>query len=419
MTSHCLRLATPGLAARRRGGLALALSFVSASAGAAPAGPQTPPLTVLELEADSRHETDAQTLTNELRQAVIDAPEHALHSSNPALVIVAGRVHCDLRPFDQFGPDSDRGIDEACQRRMAARLDVRRLLWGHLYEQNGTLFAKAHLYREGAIERVVTVPFEPAARARVARRLYAKLVTPERVGDVRVQGDASFAGAELYAGSVALGPFTPGVEMTLASGPLVLEARREGRVLARAKGVVAAEGMTEMRLVFEPRTDLDPAAGFRDPPSVVTSSSDWKRTAGFISLGLGATLIGAGVLATVRVNGMKDDFDSDRGLLAYRAGMPSDACQAAERSGSSSQPGAASANRFDRLCSSAAAFEVAQYMFYGTGALAVGAGVYLLVTSYRAEVPSAKAGPGARGATWSVRPWGGLRAGGMGLDVTF
>jgi hypothetical protein len=228
-------------------------------------------LTVLEIEADSRHETDAQTLTNELRQAVLDAPEHALHSSNPALLILAGRVHCELRSFDRFGPDSDRGIDAACQRRMAARLDVRRLLWGHLYEQNGALFAKVHLYREGASERVATVPYEPSVRARAARRLYAKLVTPERVGEVRVQGDASFAGAELYAGGSALGPFTPGVELTLASGPLELEARREGRVLARAKGAVAAESVTEIRLAFEPSTHLDPSAGFRDPPPVTVT----------------------------------------------------------------------------------------------------------------------------------------------------
>jgi hypothetical protein len=384
------------------------------------------PVTVLELEAGREHEVDAQALTNELRQAILDAPEHSVTTSNPSLLLLADRVRCSIEAFDQrLGPDSDRKLDEACQRRMATRLDVRLLVWGHLYEQAGVLYAKVHLYRDGKAGRVVTLPYERARRSRVAQRLYAKLLTPERAGDVRVQGDASFAGAELFAGNVSLGAFAPGLELTVASGPLELEARREGRVVARANVTVAAEKMTEARLVFVPRTDIDPSVGFQDPPPVgiVTPDGRWKQTAGFVGVGLGAALIGAGIFATLRAGSLKSDFDDDRALITYRSGLPDaqqGTCAAAEAGVRSAAGNAATPERVERLCTGVETFRAAQVALYGAGALVAGAGIYLLVTTPNSRRVSAGSHPVREArTTWSLLPWAGPTARGLSLHASF
>jgi hypothetical protein len=390
------------------------LTVHAAPASGAPVGKGVP-LPVLGLEGEEAHDVAAQTLTNELRQVVVESSGHALFLSNPALMLAAGGAKCDLAPFGRrYGPDSDRGIDAGCQRSMAVRLGAKQMLWGHLYEEGNVLRVKMHLFREGSRERVETLSYDAAAPKRLARRLYLKLVTPEAVGDARLEGDAALEGSELWVDGKAEGPYAPGLELTLPAGEHSFELRRESRVVGRATSSVVAGKTTEVRLAFVPRTDLDPAAGFRDPPPVtVTPGSAWKWPAGFVGLGLGAVLLGAGVLSSVRVNAIKDDFSSERSLVTYRSGVSGDPCDAAASGARSAQASASTAARFDRLCSGSSTFEVAQYVFYGVSALAVGAGAYFLASAPRAGASAASP------AAWSLHPWGGPTSGGLGLSASF
>lgn len=387
-------------------------------ASSAPVGKGLP-LPVLGLEGEEAHDVAAQTLTNELRQVVVESSGHALFLSNPALMLAAGGAKCDLAPFGRrYGPDSDRGIDAGCQRSMAVRLGAKQMLWGHLYEEGGLLRVKMHFFRDGKPDRVETLAYDAAAPKRLARRLYLKLVTPDAVGDARLEGEAGLEGAELWVDDKAEGPYASRVELTLPTGEHVFEARREGRAVGRAKALVAAGKTAEVRLAFVPRTDLDPSAAFHDPPPLVeTPGGEWKRTVGFVGLGLGAVFLGSGIFSSARVNAIKDDFASERSLVTYRSGVSGDPCDAAASSVRSGQTGAATAARFDRLCSGASTFEVAQYVFYGVSAVAVGVGAYFLASAPHAAAPTTPAS--AAKTAWSLRPWGGLTSAGLGLNASF
>ncbi len=398
------------------------LATRSAPTSAAPVGAGVM-VVVLGLESEDAHDVAAQTLTNELRQVVVESSGHTLSLSNPALILAAGRAKCDLAPFGRrYGPETDRGIDTSCQRSLATRLGTQQMLWGHLYEEGGVLRAKVHYFREGKSEHVETLDYDASAPKRVARRLYLKLTMPEGSGDVRLGGDGTLGGSELWVDGKAEGPYAPGLELTLSTGEHVFEARREGRAVGRVKALVVAGKTSEVRLAFVPRTDLDPSLSFHDPPPVVTSSGTWKRTAGFVGIGLGAALIGAGVFSNVRANGIRSDFTSAPSLATYRSGLLGfeEACEAAEAGAASLQTGASSAERVDRLCSGLSTFRVAQYIFYGTGALAVGAGTYLLVTSAtsgRTAMGGTRV-PNSAG-TWSAWPWFSPTAGGLHISASF
>jgi hypothetical protein len=255
--------------ARTQGAFALLVPLlIAAPAKAAPVGTGAP-LAVLGLEAERAHDVEAQTLTNELRQVVVESAGHSLYVSNPALLLAAGRVKCDLVPFGRrYGPETDRGIDAGCERSMVARLGIGQMLWGHVYDEGSVVRVKLHSFREGKPGRVETLAYDTAAPKRLARRFYLKLMAPESSGDVRLVGEASFEGAELWVDGKAEGPYAASLELTLPTGEHTFELRREGRTVGQAKASVVAEKTSEVRLAFVPRINLDPTEGFRDPPPV-------------------------------------------------------------------------------------------------------------------------------------------------------
>lgn len=344
---------------RARSASALLVVLLAATpAKAAPVGTGAP-LAVLGLEAESAHDVAAQTLTNELRQAVVDSPGHSLYVSNPALLLAAGSTKCDLVPFGRrYGPETDRGIDTGCQRSITTRLGIGQLLWGHLYEEGGVVRAKVHVFRDGKPGRVETLAYDASAPKRLARRFYLKLIEPESSGDVRLGGDASFEGAELWVDGKAEGAYRPGLELTLPAGEHAFELRRESRVVARAKASVVVGKASEVRLVFVPRTDLDPTAGFRDPPPVVvTPGATWRRTAGFVGLGVGAVgLVGAGLFYALRQGEESDLEDRCRAQAA---------CLPEARAG---------IDRSER-------WEALSWASLGLGLAGAGVGTFLLITA--------------------------------------
>lgn len=402
-------------------------ALVALAAGLAPAAAVAAPtagMHVLELSADFDYRAHAQALTSLLRLRLSDGG-YALASENLSLVQAAPARVCDLKGFDPsvLRENADRAIDARCQRAIAARLGAKRVVWGYLYTaQDGKLWAKAHLWQENGTERVKAVPFDPNARERAADRLYLHLVHPDEAADVSVTAPSSAGDGDLFVDEKSQGPFRPGVELTVKAGEHSFEVRREGKAVAQAKMAVAAGKTTEVQLaaVFMPRTDLDPTEGFRDPPPIViTPHGTWKRPAGFVGLGLGVALIGAGVFASTRVKSLDDTFASPP-LVAYRSGLSGDACDSASSGVSSPQTGAASAERADRLCSGISTFRVLQYVFYGAGALAAGAGAYLLATAPSSHpTPAGAIAPRRTGASWSMLPWVGPTSGGLQLGASF
>ncbi len=363
--------------APRLGVVGLGLAFLlcrPAPAAGAPVGKGVM-VVVLGLESEDAHDVAAQTLTNELRQVVVESSEHTLSLSNPALIFAAGGVKCDLGPFARrYGPDSDRGIDGGCERSMATRLGAKQMLWGHLYEAGGALRVKVHYFREGTPDRIETLAYDASAPKRVARRLYLKLTAPEAVGDVRVTGDESLGSAELFVDGKAEGPFAPGLDLTLPPGDHAIEARREGKALARAKARVTARQAVDVRLeaVEAVRSNVNPFEGFRNPPPIdTTPRGAWKRPAGFVALGVGAAgVLGAGAFFALR-RGEESDLDD---LCRGRAGCPAEAREALDRS-----------NRWATL----------SLVSFGIGAAGVGVGAFLLLTAPRSNAAASTVRLGA------------------------
>jgi hypothetical protein len=395
------------------------LSLVG-GAQAAPLG--APALLVFELARELRHDAAAVSLTNELRQRVNDSTEFALMSDNPSLVSTARAAGCEIksmRPFS-LNDTSDQDIDRACQERLAKRLNVERYLWGYLFEKQGQLYVKLHLWQQGQADRIHVLPYREGARTSVADRLYRHLVQAGRVGDLRVSGGALPEGGELYVEG-APKPVArwegAGVDLTLPLGPVALEVRAAGKVLARARGQVVAGSSREVRLekVVEAPATSTPLS---TPPLAASEHATWVAPVGWTVLGVGAAAIGFGVFSNARVASLDDDLNSDPALVAYRQGLArgQDGCDAAEQNLSSGQVGAASASTVRDHCGSLDTWKgVRAASYIGGGVLAAGGAAFLLFslspsneTAARRDVPRWLAtpalGPGFAGAalkaTW-------------------
>ncbi|HEU4412860.1 MAG TPA: hypothetical protein VFS43_46900 [Polyangiaceae bacterium] len=431
-------------------GLALAALVALApgrafAAPAAPASDRARALHVLSLVAHRSEGTEAIRLTKALELAALEAPALGLANSNKSLLIGLLEARCGQALLklavgrEPLREDDDRVVDAACLVKLAAYAGdpfppAERFVWGILYhDREGALWAKLHAWERGQPDRVAAVRYRPERAARVAERLLAKLFLPTSVGEVRLVASGPVEG-ELVVGGSSRGPFDASEpELVLPAGETVVEVRAGGRVVARGSGQVVAGQVRDIELV--PVGEAGPPGG----PSEVRPAGPrggevrpagparpvegarggWRRTAGFVGLGVGAALIGAGAVASLRVNDLRDDLSSERAFVAYRRGVVGrdDPCDAAEAEMESLQAGAATAGRVRRVCSGVSTLQAVQLVFYGASALAVGAGAYLLATSSRAPGP---APPSAwRDAAWSLHPWADASGGGVRLDLTF
>lgn len=286
--------------------VALVVALTAAPARSAPMGSGVEPATVLAFEVDVRAgpELDlaAKSLTNALRQAVLDSPEYTLGGQSPALFLVARDAGCRLNVAPGRAID-ERTFDEACLRKVGKRLETRRFFWGFLAVEGGQPVARLHLWQQGEPDRVASLPHDPPARDRIAERLYRKLVTPDRVGDVAVSG--TFEG-ELVVDEKAAGSYANGAELTLPDGEHTFEVRQGPRVVARAKVRVAPRGRVDAVLapVVEPAPSPH-VPPFTEPPAVVVRprASAWPWVLGGTAA---AGLAGAGVFWALRTSERAD-----------------------------------------------------------------------------------------------------------------
>jgi hypothetical protein len=290
------------MSARRVALLALALGLADRHADAAPMGIGVEAVGVLSLEADRDSDLAAKTLTNVLRQIVLDAPEYTLRNENVSLLLTAIDLKCPLGGGGML-PD-ERAFDEACLRKVSKALGMRRFFWGYVTAGTGGASVRLHFWQLGQGDHAVTLPYEPSARERVAERLYRKLVTPEKVSDVTVDG--AFLG-ELVVNGKPQGAYAPGAELTLPVGEHEVEVRQGPRVVARGRARVAVGGASArvtLEAVAAPVTAA-PSGPVNEPPRVTIrpQASAWPWVLG----GTAAVgLAGAGALWALRSNAKGD-----------------------------------------------------------------------------------------------------------------
>ncbi|HEU4532753.1 MAG TPA: hypothetical protein VFS00_01500 [Polyangiaceae bacterium] len=285
---------------------ALALGLVATPAASAPMDAGVEPVTVLGLDSPYEFDFAAKTLTNALRQRVLDAPEYTLGGQSPMLYLVALEARCSLKPTPGQ-PRDERSFDEACLRKMAKYLVIKRFFWGFVAADGGRPVVRLHFWQEGQPDRVASLPYDEAKREQVAERLYRKLVAPGKVGDVAVSGQAD---GELFIDGRSAGSYVAGVELTLPVGEHELEVRQGSRVVARGRASVLPVGRTEARLdaVVTPATPTATPPDHDPPPIVVRpKASTWPWVLGGVGV---AGLAGAGALWGLRrgeLNGLDDD----------------------------------------------------------------------------------------------------------------
>lgn len=291
---------------RGRAFVALAFAAVARPASGAPMGPGVEAAHVLTIDAGTEaYDGVAKTVTNSLRQRVIDADEFAVAGQSPQLVVVAGDAKCAIKRLGRPTLEEDeRVFDEACLKKIAARLGARRFFWGFVRPTAGRPSVRLHFWQEGHPDRLAELPYDEYARERVVARLYRKLVSPELVGDLSLSGDVS---GDLVVDGRPEGPYVPGVELTLFAGEHAIEVRRGDRVAARTRAKVEVGGRVSARL--EPVAELAPSAVHmpNEPPPVKIRPrpSAWPWVLGAAA---GAGLAGAGVFWGLR-KGERTDLE--------------------------------------------------------------------------------------------------------------
>ncbi|HEU4410185.1 MAG TPA: hypothetical protein VFS43_33325 [Polyangiaceae bacterium] len=285
--------------------LALGLALTS-EALAAPMGFGVEAAQVLDLDADLGHDVAAKTLTNALRQRILDSKEFTLNSESASLFSAAREAKCPLKHWARpVVAANDRAFDERCLRRIGERFRTRQFFWGFVYVEGPKTLVRLHFWQEGKGDRAATLPYDSAQPDRLADRLYKKLVTPTAVGDVALSGGGA---GELFVDSHPLGAYADNAELTLETGLHDLELRRGDRVLARVRTRVEPGGRAEAKLaqVLEPAPPpASPPARPRDPPPVTVRPrpSAWPWVLGGASV---AGLAGAGLFWALRSSERND-----------------------------------------------------------------------------------------------------------------
>jgi hypothetical protein len=292
--------------------LALTLTPLTPEALAAPMGLGVEAAQVLDLHADLGNDVAAKTLTNALRQRVLESKEFTLNSESSSLFSAAREAKCPLKHWARpVVLANERAFDEKCLRRIGEQFRTRQFFWGFVYIEGPRAFVRLHVWQEGKGDRAATLPYDAAQPDRLADRLYKKLVTPTAVGDLVLAGAVA---GEIFVDGKPTGPYADGVELTLETGLHEVEVRDGQHVVARARVRVEPGGRSEAkltRLAEPPQAPTWPASPsgrpFAEPPAVVVRprASAWPWVLGGAT---GAGLAGAGAFWALR-SGVRSDLE--------------------------------------------------------------------------------------------------------------
>jgi hypothetical protein len=372
------------------------LASVTSPAWAAGAG--APTLDVLEVATDDADD-QAKALTVAIKARVKASKDYALADGDYSLAVMLAALKCGDVP------------DPSCQTRIAEKMGSERYVWGTMKKSaGGQVTVDLHLWQKGqtdvkqqfSFSDNLTEPLDPSLQ-KLADQMLTKLTNFGKMGAARVTSASPVEG-ELFIDGSSSGKFTnaPG-EMTLAIGEHRFEVRSGGKVLAEGNGRVAATGTLEVHL-------LPPAKG--EQTSTGSSGGDWRKTAGYVGVGVGGALIAGGLYSMIKVNGI----NNDEGYANYRKGFgaQADICQQADNGKTSPMAGAASPSEVSDKCSTGSTFSTLQYVLFPLGGIAAAAGVYFLVTAKPGSEAAAPQSGSVR-----VIPSLGRSAGSVDVHVTF
>lgn len=342
---------------------------VAPPAHADPPGPNALPVQVVAIRSDDA-EDQAEALTQALRSAVRASRGWSLPSGDFSLEVIALALKCGDAP------------DEACQAKIGDYIKAERYVWGTLGRtKKKQVAASLHLYERGrpttateiAYDDNLTEPGDDALK-RLAATALEKLTGGPPKGKVHIK--TSLKDGDLFVDGQASGPVTNGEQsMQLTAGEHTIEVRS---LLAKevAQVTVRPLGTVEIALAPAGSERHEEASGAADADS--TRPAHWQRTAGYVGLGVGGAFALGGLYSMLKVGLIRGDEKYEN----YRKGFTGDedVCQAAEAGSLSKQPGAATPPEMRDMCRQGTTFRTLQWVFFGVGALAAGAGTYLLLT---------------------------------------
>jgi hypothetical protein len=367
-----MRRSTLGRHAR---GLALALSATAAMAWACPnaradePGPDTLPITIVNMQTDSADE-QAAALSKALRGAVRAMPGWSLGEGDYSLEVLTGTLKCTDPP------------DSTCESRIADQIKADRYIWGIVNKKGAEVIGEMHLWVRGKGTNKIDVRYSAnlteandEALKKVAAEMLTQLTGGPPKGAVHIKaGDVA---GQVFVDGTPIGALSAGEgTFPLGSGPHKIVVKAPGYSDVEASVVVKPNATAEVPLTLI--------------AAEAPSNIDYKRIGGFVGIGAGVAFGVVGLVSSLQVNGIRTDEKWE----AYRTQYPneSDVCAIARGEATPkttvAQPGAASAAEAADMCDKAGTLEILQVVFYGLAAVSAGVGVYLIATSGTSEAPT-------------------------------
>jgi hypothetical protein len=320
------------------------------------------PVHVLALDSDDS-EDQADALTGAIRSRVRMAPGWSLQETQHALGMLTAALRCPQRP------------DVACQQRIGDQLRTDHFIWGVVAKSAGNqVTAEVHLWSRGKPDTQTKETYSNNLKdqndetlRRVAARILDRITGSVTTGTIAVHaGDAE--GSVWINGTRKQSLEHGAATIELPAGTYAVEVRSNGFAPAAQEGVVVTAGQetsVALRLVSEPIGESGPITG--GGPTAVRRAVAW-------------TLIGVGVAAEIvtgvegaRFLSLRGDLNTDRGNIDKSV---TDVCapstNATQVDACSKFNDAKSARTVAALVGSA-------------GAVAIAAGVILLVTDHSQE----------------------------------
>jgi hypothetical protein len=352
-------------------------------------GPDALPITVVAVQTNEAYD-QAEALTKAVRNAVRASRGWSLGEGDFSLEVLTLSLKCPAPP------------DAACESRIADQIKAERYVWGVVDKKGEEIVGELHLWVRGKgstqhalrYSANLTEPEDDALR-KVALDSINELTGGAPKGSVLVK--AGNVAGQVFLDGQPVGALANGQgTFSIGSGP--------HRVIVKAPGFADIESPVTVRPNTTVELVLNPI------PQAPEKPVDWRRIGGFVGVGLGVALTGAGVYSSLQVSSIQNDEKFD----AYRAQFTSgvDVCDAAKKPNDFAQAGAgAGSAEVVAMCDDAATFEMMQAVFYGVGAVTGGVGIYLLATSGEDE--------GTPKTGLSVKPKIGRDSGSMNLQLTF
>lgn len=388
---------------------ALALGFVTTQGSPAladPPGPNVTPLQVVTLSSEDAHD-QALALSQALRSTIRASHGWSLPDREYSLEVLSLTLGCGDVP------------DPTCQRRIADEIGEDRYLWGtvqrvpnardvivdlRLFDREQPGDSIQLRYNDNLVE-----PGDEALR-KLAEHALHKLTGGAPRGTVQLKS-LSAVGEIFVDGHPAGSLKDGGANLRLTPGEHRVEVRGDQGTETASVTVRSSE---TVQLMLVPEYSSNPMA--EAPPPA--TRQDWKPIAGWVGIGVGTGLVLGGVYSAIQVGNIEDNA----GYQNYRRGFASseDVCVAARDGRRSLVTGAATPREVNELCDKASTHTTLQYVFFGAGAVVIGAGAYFLVSSLlQDEAPAASTAGSDKSSRFAVVPSFGPGVGAVDVHLTF